>query len=137
MGGVPEVGGTPMSVTGSVAVAYSYIRFSYSGQAGGDSLRRQTDGSAERFCEKHGLRLDATLTLRDLGVSAFKGKQRSDKHDLGKFLDLVRRGRIAPGSYLIVENLDRLSREDERKALRLWMDLLDAGVNIVQLVPET
>jgi hypothetical protein len=36
-----------------------------------------------------------------------------------------------------VENLDRLSREEERTAPRLWMDLLDAGVNIVQLHPET
>jgi hypothetical protein len=36
-----------------------------------------------------------------------------------------------------VENLDRLSREDERTALRLWMDLLDQKINIVQLEPET
>jgi DNA invertase Pin-like site-specific DNA recombinase len=118
-------------------VAYSYVRFSKPEQADGDSLRRQTDGRVEDFCRRHGLTLDTTVSLRDLGVSAFRGKHRSDKHDLGKFLELVRRGRILPGSYLIVENLDRLSREEERAALRLWMDLLDAGVNIVQLEPET
>jgi DNA invertase Pin-like site-specific DNA recombinase len=50
---------------------------------------------------------------------------------------MVERGRVQRGSYLIIENLDRLSREDERAALRLWMDILDAGINIVQLVPET
>lgn len=52
-------------------------------------------------------------------------------------LKLAERGRIAKGSYLVIENLDRLSRKDERSALRLWMDILDAGVNIVQLKPET
>src|SRR5262245_42023618 len=119
------------------ATAYSYVRFSSAEQEKGDSHRRQTDGSAEAFCQRHGLHLDTTLSLRDLGVSAFKGAHRSDKHDLGKFLELVRRGRIAPGSYLIIENLDRLSREEERTALRLWLDILDAGINIVQLNPET
>jgi DNA invertase Pin-like site-specific DNA recombinase len=55
---------------------------------------------------------------------------------LGQFLKLAERGRIPRGSYLVIENLDRLSREDERKALRLWMDILDAGIHIVQLKPE-
>jgi hypothetical protein len=56
---------------------------------------------------------------------------------LAAFLKLVESGRVPKGSFLIIENLDRLTREDERAALRLWMDLLDAGVNIVQLKPET
>lgn len=118
------------------AVAYSYIRFSSPEQAKGDSLRRQTQKTAE-WCERRGIHLDASLSLRDLGVSAFKGRHRDDKKALGQFLKLVERGRIPKGSYLVIENLDRLSREDERKALRLWMDILDAGINIVQLTPET
>jgi DNA invertase Pin-like site-specific DNA recombinase len=75
--------------------------------------------------------------MLDAGRSAYHGEHRSDKAALGKFLELVRRGRVPHGSYLIIENLDRLSREDERTALRLWLDILDAGVNIVQLTPET
>src|SRR4029077_238245 len=84
-------------------------------------------------------RLDTSLTLHDLGVSAFRGKHRSnpDKYALACFLKAVEKGRVPRGSYLIIENLDRLSREEERPALRLWMDILDAGVNIVQLSPET
>jgi DNA invertase Pin-like site-specific DNA recombinase len=117
--------------------AYSYIRFSSPEQAEGDSLRRQTQKTAD-WCEKTGVYLDTSLTLRDLGVSAFKGRHhRNDKHALAQFLKLVERGRIPKGSYLVIENLDRLSREDERSALRLWMDILDAGINIVQLFPET
>jgi DNA invertase Pin-like site-specific DNA recombinase len=128
----------PASTTSTTSTtAYSYIRFSNAEQARGDSLRRQTNGRAERFCQRHGLTLDTTLSLRDLGVSAFRGRHRSDKHDLGHFLELVKRGKVPRGSYLIIENLDRLSREDERTALRLWMDILDGGVNIVQLEPET
>jgi DNA invertase Pin-like site-specific DNA recombinase len=120
----------------STAVAYSYIRFSSPQQAAGDSLRRQT-AATSAWCKKNDVKLDTSLSLRDLGVSAFKGRHRDDKHALGVFLKLAERGRIPRGSYLVIENLDRLSREDERKALRLWMDILDAGINIVQLTPET
>ncbi len=117
-------------------VAYSYIRFSSPQQAAGDSLRRQTANTAA-WCERNGIQLDTSLSLRDLGVSAYRGKHRDDKFALGQFLKLAERGRVSKGSYLVIENLDRLSREDERKALRLWMDILDAGINIVQLTPET
>lgn len=124
--------------TVSTPIAYSYVRFSHPSQAEGDSLRRQSTGAAE-WCKANGVRLDTSLTLRDLGVSAFRGKHRDnpEKHALAAFLKLAERGRVPKGSYLIIENLDRLSREHERAALRLWMDILDAGVNIVQLNPET
>jgi DNA invertase Pin-like site-specific DNA recombinase len=120
------------------ATAYSYVRFSTPEQAEGDSLRRQTEAAAA-WCGRHGVRLDETTTLRDLRQSAYTGAHRKnpDRHALAAFLKLVERGKVPTGSYLIIENLDRLSREDERAALRLWMDLLDAGVNIVQLQPET
>jgi DNA invertase Pin-like site-specific DNA recombinase len=118
-------------------IAYSYIRFSDPSQAAGDSLRRQTEATAE-WCQRNGIRLDTSLTLRDLGVSAFKGRHRTDdKHCLAQFLKLADRGRIPPGSFLVIENLDRLTREDERTALRLWMDILDRKISIVQLHPET
>jgi DNA invertase Pin-like site-specific DNA recombinase len=120
------------------AVGYSYVRFSTPEQLKGDSLRRQT-AAAREWCARHGVGLDETTTLHDLGRSAFTGAHRKnpDRHALAAFLKLVESGKVPRGSYLIIENLDRLTREDERAALRLWMDLLDAGVNIVQLKPET
>jgi DNA invertase Pin-like site-specific DNA recombinase len=118
-------------------IAYSYIRFSTPDQLKGDSLRRQTQATAE-WCERNGVTLDTSLTLRDLGVSAFRGAHRTgDKHALGAFLKLANQGRIPRGSFLVIENLDRLTREDERTAIRLWLDILDAGISIVQLKPET
>src|SRR5262245_54109861 len=119
-------------------IAYSYIRFSHPDQAKGDSLRRQTEAAAA-WCKRNNINLDTSITLPDLGKSAFTGQQRKnpDRHALAACLKLVEQGRVPRGRYLIIENLDRLSREDERAALRLWMDLLDQGVNIVQLHPET
>jgi DNA invertase Pin-like site-specific DNA recombinase len=91
------------------------------------------------WCDRNGVRLDDRTTLRDLGRSAYTGEHRKnpDRHALAAFLKLVEAGKIPTGSYLVIENLDRLTREDERTALRLWLDILDAGVSIVQLSPET
>jgi DNA invertase Pin-like site-specific DNA recombinase len=124
------------STAGQPPIAISYVRFSSKEQRKGDSLRRQTEAT-EQWCKRHGTKLDESLSLRDLGTSAFRGKHRSDKAALGGFLLLVEQGKVPVGSYLVIENLDRLSREDERTALRLWMDILDHGINIVQLTPET
>ena len=118
------------------AVAYSYIRFSHPDQAKGDSLRRQTEATA-LWCEKNGVTLDTVMTFRDLGKSAFTGEHRKnpDRNALAAFLKLVERGRVPHGSYLLIENLDRLSREDEVPACHLLTGILMAGVRVVQLAP--
>jgi DNA invertase Pin-like site-specific DNA recombinase len=117
-------------------VAYSYVRFSHPDQAKGDSLRRQTQAAAA-WCERNGVRLDGSTTLHDLGRSAYTGKHRTnpDRHALAAFLKLVEAGKVPRGSYLIIENLDRLSREHIQPALLLALNLLQAGVRIVQLKP--
>src|SRR5262245_50006352 len=122
--------------TKTPAVAYSYIRWSTGEQARGDSLRRQTE-KATAWCERHHVRLDTSLTLRDLGRSAFTGKHRQnpDRNALAAFLKLVEDRRIGAGSYLIVESLDRLTREHIRPALTLLLNLIEAGVRVVQLIP--
>ena len=53
--------------------AFSYIRMSSDVQLKGDSLRRQLAKSRE-YAEKHGLALVETDELKDLGVSAFRGR---------------------------------------------------------------
>jgi DNA invertase Pin-like site-specific DNA recombinase len=116
-------------------VAYSYLRFSNPEQSKGDSVRRQT-GLAASWSERKKVPLDTTLTLRDEGVSAFRGRHRSDKHDLGKFLAEVEKGRVRPGDYFLIENLDRLSREEEVPATHLLLGMLVKGVKVVQLFPQ-
>lgn len=118
-------------------VAYSYIRFSHPDQAKGDSLRRQVEAAAD-WCRRHNVTLDTSTTLRDLAKSAYTGDHRSnpDRHALALFLKLVEEGRVPRGAYLLVENLDRLSREHIQPALLLVLNLLQAGVRVVQLKPS-
>jgi DNA invertase Pin-like site-specific DNA recombinase len=117
-------------------LAYSYIRFSHPDQARGDSLRRQTEAAAD-WCKRHGVRLDTALTFRDLGRSAYLGEHRKnpDRHALAAFLKLAEGGQVPAGSYLVIENLDRLTREDVWSALDLVISLLKSGIKIVQLSP--
>src|SRR5262249_16829687 len=61
--------------------------------------------------------------------------QNPDRNALAAFLELVKQGRVERGSFLIVESLDRLSREHIRPALTLLLNLIDAGIRIVQLLP--
>ncbi len=81
------------------AIAYSYQRFSNSTQASGDSLRRQSE-LRDAFLDRRGLTLDTGLQFVDSGVSSFRGRNRDDNNDLGRFLGLVRDGRVPRGSYL-------------------------------------
>ncbi|MFM7151561.1 MAG: recombinase family protein, partial [Gemmataceae bacterium] len=117
-------------------LAYSYQRFSSVEQAKGDSLRRQQD-LAKKWCHANGLELDDRLTLRDCGVSAFRGKHRkSDRFALASFLSLVEKGEIARGSYLVIESLDRLTREETKSGLILLLNLIERGIKVVQLQPS-
>lgn len=116
----------------TMAKAYSYIRFSTTEQGSGDSLRRQTE-AARRYAAKHGLELDETLTFTDPGLSAYRGRNAKEGGALAAFLTAVEMGTVARGSYLLVESLDRISRQTVRKAVRTMEDIVEAGVNLVDL----
>lgn len=111
--------------------AYSYIRFSSLEQQKGDSLRRQVK-LANDYAAAHKLELDTELNLRDLGVSAFRGANLATGA-LGAFLDAVQKGIVPRGSFLLVESLDRVSRNVARKAVRILEDIVEAGVTVVTL----
>ncbi len=108
---------------------YSYLRFSSPEQLKGDSRRRQLE-LAQQWADEHGVKIDESLS--DHGVSAFRGKN-AQFGALGAFLKLCESGRIPKGSTLLVENLDRLSRDKVRVALGRFIDIIEAGVTIVTL----
>lgn len=112
--------------------AYSYIRMSTDAQLKGDSLRRQIE-KTRQFASEQGLVLDEAFELKDIGLSAFDGTN-VEKGELGKFLQAVKSGQVEKGSYLIVESLDRLSRQKVNQSLRMLLDLLDAGINVATLI---
>lgn len=116
---------------GTMATAYSYIRFSSDRQQFGHSLQRQTE-LATAYCTANNLTLDTSLNLKDLGISAFKGDNAATGA-LSVFLNCVESGKIEPGSILILESLDRLTRQHIKKALALFLNILSAGIAIVTL----
>ena len=118
-----------MSTTTSKA--YSYIRFSTPEQASGDSYRRQAELS-NRYAEEHGLNLDTSLSLCDLGISGLTGENRS-KGALALFLKAVETGKVPAGSFLVVESLDRLSRDTMSEQMSLFIGLINAGLTVVTL----
>ena len=115
--------------------AYSYIRFSTTEQQKGDSLHRQLSMSKE-YCQQKGLVLDESLTLRDLGVSAWRGRN-VKQGALGAFL----RGR-GNGAGRKWFDLDcgvpgpNQSPKANGISLALWLQILQAGVSIHTLNPQ-
>ena len=110
--------------------AYSYLRFSTPEQLQGDSLRRQMD-MAVRYAAANGLTLQ-DVSYQDLGISAFRGKN-IDTGSLSQFVQAVQMGAIDPGSYLLVESLDRISRGDPLSALDALKSIVTEGITLVTL----
>lgn len=111
---------------------YSYTRWSTPEQAKGDSMRRQAEAAA-RWAMRNNLILDETLAITDSGRSAYRGGNAEGDAGLSRFLQACRAGLIEPGSFLLVESLDRISRMAPRRAQRLIDDIVDNGVTIVTL----
>ncbi|MCL9670035.1 recombinase family protein [Citrobacter sp. MNAZ 1397] len=111
---------------------YSYVRFSSAKQREGNSLARQQD-IALKIATRFDLELDTTA-FHDLGMSAFKGKN-ADKGKLSEFINQIG-VKIPVGSWLVVENLDRLSRDDAWSALDLFKSILSKGIIVVTGMDE-
>jgi DNA invertase Pin-like site-specific DNA recombinase len=109
--------------------AYSYIRFSTPDQRKGDSYERQS-AKSRKYCEERNYEL--VEEFLDDGVSGFRGQHRK-KGRLGAFLRLVEQGQIESGSVLLVENLDRFSREVAIESFLTLQNLLKKGIDVVIL----
>jgi len=115
-------------------LAYSYLRFSSPQQAAGDSIRRQIEAREKWLADHPDVTLDTSMKLTDMAMSAFKRKD-FDHYALGQFKARVDGKLVERGSYLLVENLDRLSREDVEDGLYLLLGLIRNGIVVVQLSP--
>ncbi|SFU68274.1 Resolvase, N terminal domain [Paenacidovorax caeni] len=108
---------------------YSYLRFSDAKQADGYSTERQT-AYAEAWAKEHGLQLDAELSMRDEGLSAYH-QTHVKRGALGVFLAAVEIGQVPKGSVLVVEGLDRLSRAEPILAQAQLASIINAGITVV------
>ena len=114
-------------------LAYSYRRYSSSNQRDGSSLERQFE-MAQEVCSDKG------WTLVDLppdeGLSGFKGLNKI-KGTLGTFLKRVNQGEIQKGSVLIIEKMDRFSRDEVDLVIPDFLKLLQNGIEIFSCVDQT
>lgn len=110
-------------------LVYSYSRFSDPRQSAGHSLERQ-QAYAARWAAEHGLALDESLSLRDEGLSAYH-QNHVKSGALGVFLVAVEGGKVPPGSVLVVEGLDRLSRAEPIQAQAQLAQIVNAGITVV------
>jgi DNA invertase Pin-like site-specific DNA recombinase/chaperonin cofactor prefoldin len=126
----PENGrGKPRAAGTMIPKVYSYLRISSADQRNGHGIQRQSEAAAE-YARKHGIELDEGTGMEDSGRSAFYGDH-VEKGALGRFLKHIEAGGIARGSVLIVEDLDRLSRENTWDAQGQLSQIIGAGIRVV------
>lgn len=109
---------------------YLYIRYSHEKQEKGSSEDRQM-ALALAYCPT--LINDADHVYFDKGKSAYKGEHLENTGELKRFQDNVKSGKVRPGSTLLVEDLDRLSRANMWKASDFLRELTGAGITVVTL----
>ncbi|BFM05826.1 recombinase family protein [Halioxenophilus aromaticivorans] len=85
---------------------------------------------AQQYAATHGYTLDESLTLKDEGLSAYH-QQHIQRGALGVFLKAIEDGLVPPGSILILEGLDRLSRAEPIDAQALLSQIINAGITVV------
>lgn len=109
----------------------SYTRFSSRKQAKGLSYVRQIEAARE-WCRENGHTLDESDQFNDLGVSAFSGANAATGA-LAELQKMLSEGKIERGTVLVVEALDRITRQTLTRAITLLMNLANSGLTIVTL----
>lgn len=110
--------------------AYSYLRLSSKRQVSGDGFRRQME-LVDLFCKRNDLILDEEIS--HIG-SAFSGANFKPGTALWEFLERVKSGKIERGSFLLVESLDRLSRDNVFGAYNTFSKIIESGIVLVTLL---
>lgn len=106
-----------------------YVRFSNQEQARGNSRERQL-----RLCQemiaRHGWSHDPADLIVDEGKSAFVGTNRMEGGALWAFEAKAAAGHFRNGHVLVVENLDRISRQGYEAILPFLQSLTSNGVTV-------
>ncbi len=72
--------------------------------------------------------------MYDRSISAYHGKN-AEAGALKAFREAIKDGRVRPGSVLIIEALDRATRQKPKEGMKVIREILDAGVRIAILNP--
>jgi DNA invertase Pin-like site-specific DNA recombinase len=104
----------------------SYSRFSSKIQETGDSERRQEAGF-KRFIDQFGL-VAWNQNFIDRGKSGYHGNHRQG--DFGKLLEAIHAGKFPKGSVLVIEDMDRFSRENPLESASELQRICKAGLEV-------
>lgn len=112
--------------------AWSYARVSSVEQAtAGRGIQRQQDDSMARaWCERHGYLFAETFTFTG---SAYTGSHLKGDAPLRCWLDQAKAGALGPNPALLVEEIDRFTREAGHRLLGELAQIFDAGIWVVAL----
>ncbi|WP_060538711.1 recombinase family protein [Pseudomonas sp. NBRC 111125] len=109
-----------------MARAYAYVRYSSMKQREGDTVERQVT-PLEAFTEDTGVAIAETFF--DEGVSSFRGNN-AKFGELKVILDRIKSGELRHGDYLVVESIDRITRQKVFDGVELLSSILKSGVRI-------
>lgn len=120
--------------------AYIYARYSSQEQGKGTSLKRQIEGARD-FIQSHtdweypqkDAQAQRERDFTDLGKSAYSGAHRAPGGSLYEFERKAAAGHFRNGAVLVVENLDRLTREGWKEALSILETLTANGVTVATI----
>ncbi|MCW4151991.1 recombinase family protein [Halomonas sp. 18H] len=112
--------------------AIAYVRYSSAVQADGDSIERQTS-PLKAFEERFNVKVEEIFT--DEGVSSYRG----DNIKKGKFSEIIEqieKGKIKKGDFLVIESIDRVSRQSLNKTTSILQDILIKGIKIYTTIDQ-
>ncbi|WP_454825244.1 recombinase family protein [Pseudomonas veronii] len=112
--------------------AYAYVRYSRAIQATGDSENRQLT-ALELFETTTGTKI--VEIVYDKGKSAFRGDN-ARSGNFKEMLDRMQSGAIRAGDYLVVESIDRITRQRVLDGVELLQGILKKGINIYTTVDK-
>ena len=118
----------------STMQVFSYMRFSSVKQIDNDSIDRQIQ-RRDNWLKRHDLVLDDRLTYKDCAKSALRGRH-AKEGELSLFLAAIDEGKVNTGDILIIEALDRLTRQKPLEAVGLVSRILASKIRIVTIIPE-
>lgn len=108
------------------SVGYAYVRYSSIAQATGESVDRQIS-PLKQFTDETGVQIKEIIV--DEGVSSYKGKN-VNKGKFKEILNRIESGVIRKGDYIVVESIDRITRQRVSDGVELLQGILRKGIRI-------
>ena len=112
--------------------AYAYIRFSRLAQGTGDSENRQHN-ALDIFSEQTNIKVEEVVY--DRGKSAFRGDN-TKRGNFREILEKISSSIIKKGDFLVVESIDRITRQRVFDGVELLQNILKKGINIYTTIDQ-